>query len=133
MLPPQAARPQTVSLAFAKREPKISPVMSSLAPTKRDYPTNTLLSGKGVLDGLRPFVTSSVGMKVTTAITGVFLTGFVIVHLIGNLKALPAFGGQEAINAYAKFLKDLGWLLWVARGGLLAVFALHVYLALTLA
>src|SRR4051812_45395458 len=107
--------------------------MSSAAPTKRDYPTNTLPSGKGVLDWLKPFVTSSVGMKATTAVTGIFLTGFVIVHMVGNLKVLPAFGGQEAINGYARFLKDLGWLLWIARGGLLAVFVLHVYLALTLA
>src|SRR5215210_3073276 len=107
--------------------------MSSAAPTKRNYPTNTLPSGKGVLDWLKPFVTSSVGMKVTTAVTGILLTGFVVVHLIGNLKVLPALGGQEAINAYAKYLKDLGPLLWIARGGLLVVFALHVYLALTLA
>lgn len=107
--------------------------MSSAAPTKRDYPTNTLPSGKGVLDWLKPFFTASVGMKATTAVTGVFLTGFVIAHLIGNLKVLPAFGGQEAINSYAQFLKDLGWLLWAARAGLLAVFVLHVYLALTLA
>ena len=47
--------------------------MSSAAPTKRDYPTNTLPSGKGVLDWLKPFFTASVGMKATTAVTGVFL------------------------------------------------------------
>jgi succinate dehydrogenase / fumarate reductase cytochrome b subunit len=107
--------------------------MASAAPTKRDYRTNTLPSGQGVLDWLKPFVTSSVGMKATTAVTGIFLTGFVIIHMIGNLKVLPAFGGPEAINSYARFLKDLGWLLWIARGGLLTVFVLHVYLALKLA
>jgi succinate dehydrogenase / fumarate reductase cytochrome b subunit len=42
-------------------------------------------------------------------------------------------GGRDAINSYARFLKDLGPVLWIARGGLLAVFALHVYLAMTLA
>jgi succinate dehydrogenase / fumarate reductase cytochrome b subunit len=107
--------------------------MSSAAPTKRDYPTNTLPAGKGLIDWLKPFVTTSVGMKATTAVTGFLLTGYVLVHMIGNLKVLPAFGGQEAINAYAHFLKSQGALLWVARAGLLAVFALHVYLALTLA
>ena len=107
--------------------------MSSAAPTKRALRTNTLPGGKGVLDWLRPFVATSVGMKVTTALTGLGLTGFVIVHMIGNLQVLPVFGGQEAINAYALSLKELGPLLWVARGGLLAVFVLHVYLALTLA
>jgi succinate dehydrogenase cytochrome b subunit len=107
--------------------------MSSAAPTKRDHPTNTLPSGKGVLDWLKPFVTSSVGMKVSTAVTGILLTGFVIVHLIGNLKVLPALGGQDSVNSYAEFLKDLGPLLWIARGLLLAVFGLHIYLGLTLA
>jgi succinate dehydrogenase / fumarate reductase cytochrome b subunit len=69
-------------------------------------------------------------MKATTAVTGFLLTGFVIVHLIGNLNVLA---GPDAINGYAKFLKDLGPGLWIARGALLTVFALHVVLALTLA
>jgi succinate dehydrogenase / fumarate reductase cytochrome b subunit len=107
--------------------------MSSAAPTKKLLRTNTLPQGKGVLNWLSPFVTSSVGMKVTTAVTGFLLTGFVITHLIGNLQVLPWFGGPNAINGYAKSLKDLGPLLWIARGGLLTVFAVHVYLALTLA
>lgn len=107
--------------------------MSSAAPTKKELQINTLPAGRGVLDWLRPFVTTSVGMKATTAVTGAMLTGFVIVHLIGNLQVLPAFGGRDAINGYAKALKDLGPLLWVARGGLLTVFAVHVYLALSLA
>jgi succinate dehydrogenase / fumarate reductase, cytochrome b subunit len=107
--------------------------MSSAAPTKTLLRTNTLPPGKGVLNWLRPFFTSSVGMKVTTAVTGFLLTGFVITHLIGNLQVLPWFGGRDAINGYAKALKDLGPLLWIARGGLLTVFAVHVYLALTLA
>src|SRR3954469_11263384 len=77
---------------------------------------------------------SSVGAKVLVALTGLGLVGFVIVHLIGNLKLLP--GGPEsrsAINAYAHFLKhDLGAVLWVFRGGLLFVFVLHLALAVRL-
>ena len=107
--------------------------MSTAAPSKRRLRTNTLPAGQGVLTWLKPFVTTSVGMKATTAVTGFLLTGFVIVHLIGNLQVLPVMGGRDAINSYARFLKDLGPMLWIARGGLLAVFALHVYLALTLA
>lgn len=106
--------------------------MSSSAPTKRDSTPNTLPARKGVLDWLRPFVTTSVGMKATTALTGLGLTGFVVVHLAGNLQVLPWVGGQGALNAYAHSIQQLGPLLWVARGGLLAVFALHIYLALTL-
>jgi succinate dehydrogenase / fumarate reductase cytochrome b subunit len=107
--------------------------MSSAAPSKKLLHTNTLPGGRGVLDWLRPFVTTSVGMKATTAVTGLLLTGFVVVHLVGNLQVLPALGGRDAINAYAKFLKDLGPALWIARGALLTVFLLHIYLALTLA
>jgi succinate dehydrogenase / fumarate reductase cytochrome b subunit len=104
--------------------------MSSAVPTKRQVSTNTLPSGRGVIDWLRPFFTTSVGMKATTAVTGALLTGFVIVHLIGNLKVLA---GPESINSYARALKDLGPLLWLARGGLLTVFVVHVVLALWLA
>lgn len=104
--------------------------MSSAAPTKRANRPNTLGSRKGGIDWLRPFATTTVGRKAITAITGFLLTGFVVVHLIGNLKVLA---GQDAINGYAHFLKDLGPLLWVARGGLLTLFAVHIYLALTLA
>lgn len=103
--------------------------MSSSEPTKRQYPTNSLSSSNGILSWLKPFVSTTVGMKATTAVTGAMLTGFVIVHLIGNLKL---FAGQDAINNYAHFLKELGPFLWVARAGLFAVFILHLYLALSL-
>lgn len=73
---------------------------------------------------------SSVGAKLLVAATGLGLTLFVVFHMIGNLKV---FQGPDAINGYAHFLKhDLGALLWIARGGLLAVFVLHLALALRL-
>ena len=80
------------------------------------------------------YLGSSVGHKVLTALTGLGLATFVVFHMIGNLKLLP--GGpesREAINGYAHFLKhDLGAFLWLGRGGLLAVFVLHVVLTLRL-
>ena len=91
--------------------------MSSTAPTKRARPTNVLPSGRGVIDWLKPFFTTTVGSKVVVALTGLAVFGFVVGHLVGNLKV---FNGQDDINGYAQFLKDLGPLLWVARGGLLA-------------
>ena len=73
---------------------------------------------------------SSVGSKILVALTGTGLTLFVVFHMIGNLKVLQ---GPDAINGYAYFLKhDLGALIWVARGGLLAIFVLHLALALRL-
>jgi succinate dehydrogenase / fumarate reductase, cytochrome b subunit len=78
---------------------------------------------------LTDFWRSSIGGKVTMAVTGLMLFGFVVAHLAGNLLLLS---GPDAINAYAKWLFDKGALLWVARGGLLAVFLLHVVTAIRL-
>ena len=75
------------------------------------------------------FWRSSIGGKVTMAVTGLLLFGFVVAHLLGNLQLLK---GPDAINAYAKMLHDLGPLLWVARIGLLAIFVLHVVTAIRL-
>lgn len=72
---------------------------------------------------------STVLLKQVMAVTGVFLFGFVLVHMAGNLQV---FRGREAYNAYAAGLKSLGPLLWVARLGLLAIFLVHVGTALQL-
>ena len=72
---------------------------------------------------LMRFFNSSVGMKMVVALTGLGLAGFVVGHLSGNLLV---YVGPEAINAYAEGLHDLGPLLWVIRGGLLAVFVVHI-------
>jgi len=73
---------------------------------------------------------STVGAKILVALTGTGLVGFVVFHMIGNLKVLQ---GPDAINGYAYFLKhDLGALIWIARGGLLLLFVLHLALALRL-
>ena len=75
------------------------------------------------------FWRSSIGGKVTMAVTGLMLFGFVVMHLLGNLQLLQ---GPDKLNSYAKWLHDLGPLLWVARIGLLAVFVLHVATAIRL-
>jgi succinate dehydrogenase / fumarate reductase cytochrome b subunit len=77
------------------------------------------------------YLGSSVGQKILVAVTGASLVGFLFFHMVGNLKM---FSGQESINKYAYFLKhDLGALIWMARAGLLGLFALHLFLALRLA
>src|SRR4051812_24255255 len=103
--------------------------MSSLAPSKRERPTNSLPSKTGVLAWLSPMLTSTVGGKFLVAITGILLVGFVITHMLGNLKI---FAGRESLNSYALFLKDLGPLLWTARIVLLAIFVIHIYVSLKL-
>lgn len=82
-------------------------------------------------DWLAAYFGSSVGQKVLVAITGLSLSTFVLFHMIGNLKM---FSGRDGINAYAEFLKhDLGVLIWVARGGLVATISIHLFLTLRLA
>ena len=77
-----------------------------------------------------------VGKKVVMAVTGIVLVGFVIAHMLGNLKI---FLGAEAIDAYAAFLRTMGEplfpysvLLWGVRIVLLACVALHITAAVQL-
>jgi succinate dehydrogenase / fumarate reductase cytochrome b subunit len=77
---------------------------------------------------LRPW-RSSLGAKYVMALTGVGLIGFVVVHMLGNLLI---YAGPDALNGYAKALKDRPTLLWTARGGLLTIFVVHVILGVRL-
>src|SRR5437016_10114636 len=77
-----------------------------------------------------------VGKKVVMAVTGIVLVGFVVAHMLGNLKI---FLGAEAIDAYAAFLRTMGEPLfpysvplWVVRVVLLAGVALHITAAVQL-
>ena len=77
-----------------------------------------------------------VGKKVVMAVTGVVLVGFVIAHMLGNIKI---FLGDKVFNAYADFLREMGEplfpssaLLWVARLILLASVGLHIWAAVEL-
>jgi len=72
---------------------------------------------------------TTVGAKMLVALTGIALILFVLAHMLGNLQFHL---GPEALDGYAKKLKDMGPLLWVARIGLLAVFVTHVGLTLAL-
>ncbi|MFM8979709.1 MAG: succinate dehydrogenase cytochrome b subunit [Planctomycetia bacterium] len=72
---------------------------------------------------------TTIGAKTLMALTGLALLGFVLVHMLGNLQI---FLGRDALNGYAAQLQSLGGLLWVARGGLLAVLVVHVAMAIRL-
>ncbi len=68
--------------------------------------------------------------------SGVLLTAFVVLHMLGNLKA---FQGPESFNHYAAWLRELGTpmlpesgFLWVQRVGLVALVLLHIWAAWTL-
>ena len=70
------------------------------------------------------------------AITGIMLIGFVIAHMVGNLKL---YSGAEDFNHYAHFLRELAYpiapkhaVLWGLRIGLIVAFALHIHAAYSL-
>ncbi len=73
---------------------------------------------------------SSVGKKVFTGITGFSLSGFVLVHLAGNMTLLDSSG--ELFNLYAHHLISMGPLLYVAEAVLVSVFLIHMLIGLTI-
>lgn len=75
-------------------------------------------------------LTSQVGRKILTGITGVLLVGFIIAHLAGNLTLL--LGDPAPFNAYTKGLYDFGPLLLVAEIGLGLTFVLHAIVGITI-
>jgi succinate dehydrogenase / fumarate reductase, cytochrome b subunit len=92
---------------------------------------------------------TAVGKKWVMAISGIQLLGFVVFHMIGNLKLYIGqvehlnHEGQYVtdydINIYGEFLRDLAvplfprtYLLWFLRLGLMAAFALHIHSAYSL-
>lgn len=82
------------------------------------------------------FYRTSVGKKAVMAVTGIVLFGFVLGHMLGNLKL---YLGAEALNHYAEWLRELGspFLphgvgLWIARLVLLGAVLLHMHAALML-
>jgi succinate dehydrogenase / fumarate reductase cytochrome b subunit len=79
------------------------------------------------------FWRSAVGKKWLMAVSGIVLLGYVLAHMVGNLKV---FLGEEHINDYAEWLRDLGepvfprtWVLWAMRTALIAAFFVHIVAA----
>lgn len=82
------------------------------------------------------FYSTAIGKKWVMALTGLALLGFVLAHMIGNLKL---FLSKEEMNLYGEALRDLGGhlvprtsLLWLLRIGLIIAFALHIHAAASL-
>ncbi len=85
---------------------------------------------------LLDFYSSGVGKKYVMAITGIMLMGYVLAHMVGNLKL---YLGPEAINTYGEWLRELGEpafprtvLLWLMRTALIAAFFFHIHAAYSL-
>lgn len=74
---------------------------------------------------------TTIGRKILTGLTGIFLTLFLVAHLSGNLSLLLPDGG-EAFNRYAEFLHNLGPLLWIAEIILVILFLTHAYIGISI-
>ena len=64
-------------------------------------------------------LSTSVGLKIQMAVSGLFFVLFILMHMYGNLKM---FNGPDAYNGYAQFLRDVGYpivphegVLWILR------------------
>ncbi len=79
---------------------------------------------------------SAVGKKQVLAVTGIVLMGYVLLHMVGNLKL---YLGAESLNRYGEWLREVGEpalprevLLWSARGVLIVSVVLHIHAAYAL-
>lgn len=75
------------------------------------------------------FFCNPVGRKIVMAVTGLCLTIFLVVHLLGNLSL---FAGPNGINAYAEKLQSLGPIVWIFRAVIALLVGLHVFFGVTL-
>ena len=82
---------------------------------------------------------TAVGKKWVMAVTGIMLLGYVVAHMVGNLKMFIGIvehdGGEiYDIDVYGEFLRELlvpifprTVFLWLLRGGLIAAGVLHIH------
>ncbi|MFJ2211686.1 succinate dehydrogenase [Streptomyces sp. NPDC101062] len=72
---------------------------------------------------------STIGKKTVMAVSGLIMLGYLVAHMLGNLKI---FFGASEFNGYAHWLRTLGepllhyeWALWLVRIVLVAAVVLH--------
>ena len=82
------------------------------------------------------FYRSAIGKKWVMAVSGIGLLGYVLVHMLGNLKM---YFGPADFNHYAEWLRELlvpfmprTATLWALRIGLILAFVLHIHAAYSL-
>lgn len=81
------------------------------------------------MPSLKKALSSQVGRKIMTGITGIGLMLFLVGHIAGNLSI---FGAKDAFNLYTKTLTDLGPLLYVIEAGLAFFFLYHTILGVSI-
>lgn len=76
---------------------------------------------------------TAVGKKYAMALSGIILLGYVLAHMVGNLKM---YLGESPLDRYAEWLRTLGEpafprtvVLWGMRAVLLTAFVVHIHAA----
>jgi succinate dehydrogenase / fumarate reductase cytochrome b subunit len=110
--------------------------MAQVVTSHRDPVTGTASRAKKRRPFLIDLYSTAVGKKYVMAVTGIAMMGFVLFHMIGNLKM---YAGASDLDHYAHFLQTLlyplapkGWVLWILRGGLITMLFLHLHAAWSL-
>lgn len=75
-------------------------------------------------------ITSSIARKFVMSLTGLFLIGFLVAHLLGNLSLLNCDGG-EAFNEYAHFMKH-STLMVIGEVVMFLGFIMHIVMGIQL-
>ena len=70
---------------------------------------------------------STLGKKIFMGLSGLALSGFIVVHLVGNLTLL--LPDKDPFNQYAHFLQSLGTLIYFAEFILAGIFLIHFFYA----
>ncbi|OGU37417.1 MAG: succinate dehydrogenase [Ignavibacteria bacterium GWA2_36_19] len=70
------------------------------------------------------FINSSIGKKITMAVTGSFLLIFLVIHLVGNI---TLFFGADIFNGYVTTLDVVKPMIRVIEAVLLAAFLIHIF------
>ena len=74
---------------------------------------------------MKEIINSSVGRKMLVAVTGQLMVLFIVIHVLGNTTVY--FGG---LNAYAEKLHSLPLLVWLTRGVMGVVLAVHLFFSI---
>jgi len=129
----------TVSLVIAPLEApagKESLYMAQVVTSQRGPVTGTATRSKKRRPFLIDLYSTAVGKKYVMGATGIGMMGFVLFHMIGNLKM---YFGAADLDHYAHWLQTLlypiapkGYVLWILRGGLITMLLLHLHAAYSL-
>jgi succinate dehydrogenase / fumarate reductase, cytochrome b subunit len=110
--------------------------MAQVVTSQRGPVTGTATRSKKRRPFLIDLYSTAVGKKYVMGATGIGMMGFVLFHMIGNLKM---YFGAADLDHYAHWLQTLlypiapkGYVLWILRGGLITMLLLHLHAAYSL-